>query len=373
MVRHDRFRVFILIAAFMSGSVALAGAEQSIVTHALGFTVAYRDGAKYVTVAKPWAGAGQRFSYVLYPRGTRKPTGPAGSRFIEIPVRRAVAFSTSYLASIDAIGESRSLVGVDNGAYVNTPSIRARIASGSVRNIAKNGMADIETLIALDVDAIFTFGMGNEWDTYPKMDEAGLPVVMNGDWNEQDPLGRAEWIKFIALFYDREKEANAFFSKTEAEYSRLASLASTAASRPRILVSAPYQGTWAVAGGASYMARFIRDAGGAYLWASDSATGSLVLPVEAVYAAGQAADIWLDPGSALSLAEVRAMDSRFASLPAFVKGAVYNNNARVNPSGANDYFESGAIRPDLVLRDLVSLFHPELVAGPSGVYYQRLR
>jgi iron complex transport system substrate-binding protein len=219
---------------------------------------------------------------------------------------------------------------------------------------------------------IFTYGMGNEWDTYPKMEEAGLPVILNGDWNEQDPLGRAEWVKFIALFYDKETEANAFFGKVERRYASFVALAASAPKQPRVLVNAPFQGSWTVAGGRSYMARFIADAGGAYLWSDDGSTGGLTLPVETAYARGLLADFWLNPGAAANLAAVKAADPRFADLPAFKSGRVYNNDARANANGANDYFESGSVNPDIVLGDLISVFNPELLPGWKATYYRRL-
>jgi len=338
-----------------------------------GFSIEYRGSYKVIDVTRPWPGARKGYRYVLYPRGTARPSGIAADRFVETPVRRVATFSTTYLPQIVAIGEAASIVGVDTAAFVSSPEVRARIRSGATVETTRNWTPNIELMIALRPDAIFTYGMGNEWDSHPKLVEAGLPVIIDGEWNETDPLARAEWMKFIAAFYDKEAEAQAYFDEVAAEYRRVRSLAARARDRPTVLVNGPFQGSWSVSGGRSYMARFIADAGGAYLWADDASTGALVLSVEAVYARAREARIWLNPSlSAARTADLVALDPRFAGLPVVARGGVWNNNLRLNESGGNDYFESAVMRPDLVLTDLAKIFHPELLADRAFTYYRKV-
>jgi iron complex transport system substrate-binding protein len=352
--------------------------------YATGFRVECRADCKVVTVTKPWPGSRDSFVYVLYPRGKARPSYAGKALYVQTPVRRVVSYSSTYIPEIAAAGGLSSIVGVDNAAYIYSPELRARLASGQVVETTRNGNPNMELLLSLGPDAVFTYGVGNEWDTYPKMLELGLPVVIDGEWNETDPLARAEWMKFIALFYDAEDGAETLFSSVEAGYLRLKAEAAKARTKPRVLVNAPFQGSWTVSGGKSYMARFIADAGGDYLWAQDGSTGGLSLGLEAVYERGLAADIWLNPGAAASLKELLSMDARFAGLPAFGRGAVWGTRLRATKEGANDYFESGVMRPDLVLADLVRIFHPELAPlvgrtlgkqelGGDFRYYARLR
>jgi iron complex transport system substrate-binding protein len=235
-------------------------------------------------------------------------------------------------------------------------------------------------------EAVFTYGMGNEWDSHPKLIEAGLPVVICAEWMEDSPLGRAEWLKFFALFYDKSAQAATAFDAIAQEYQRLKSGVATikASASPRVLVNAPFQGTWTVPGGRSYMARLIADAGGDYLWKDDPGTGGLTLSVEAVYERAWNADAWINPGTTLSVAELAAIDSRFKSTPALTRGAVFSNTLKSLPSGANDYFESAAFRPQLVLKDLAAIFAAAAEARnargapngaaqePSGLEYYRI-
>lgn len=346
-----------------------------------GFAVDYYQGFKLVTVKNPWPGAAKPFRYVLYPRGQAKPApavlktlGVENAKAIEIPLRRVVTFSTSYLPAIVALGRAGTVVGVDATAYVNSPEIRARIASGEVVETTKNWMPDVERMIALAPDAVFTYGMGNEWDSHPKLVEAGLPVIINGEWNEAEPLARAEWIKFIAAFYDEEAKAEAYFAQVERNYASVkAAVAAAGGPKPKVLVNGPFQGSWHVSAGQSYMARYIADAGGDYLWGDRPGTGGLSLSVEAVFERALLADVWIGPGlMPTTIAEILAMDPRFAALPVVKKGAVWNNNLRMNEFGGNDYFESAVLNPDKVLADLAKIFRPGILADRPFTYHRPL-
>jgi iron complex transport system substrate-binding protein len=365
------------LAAPSLGAQSAAPVRRLAVEYSKAFTVEYHEGWKLVTVSSPWPGSTTSFRYVLYPRGGAKPAGaavPKDARLIQTPVSRVVSFSTSYLPAIEAIGQVPSIVGVDTTAFVYSPAIRARVEAGAIVETTKNWMPDIERMISLSPDAVFTYGMGNEWDSHPKLLEAGLPVIIDGEWAEADPLARAEWIKFIAAFYDKESEASAYFDKVVAEYKRIKALAAAAPGpRPKVLTNGPFQGSWSVSGGNSFMARLIADAGGSYLWADDKSTGGLVLSIEAVYARALGADVWLNPAlEPTKLADVTALDPRFAELPVVKKGEVWNNNQRVNASGGNDYFESAVINPDRVLADLVKLLRPGLLADRPFTWYRKL-
>jgi len=339
-----------------------------------GFSIEYSQGYKLVTVDNPWPGASRGYRYLLYPRGSKRPSGIAADGYFETPLRRVATFSTTYIPQIAALGEADSIVGVDASDFVNTPEVRARIASGKVAEVSKNWAPDVELLIALAPEAIFTYGMGNEWDSFPKLAEAGLPIVISGEWNEADPLARARWIEFIAAFYDKESEARRYYEGVAAEYGRIKRLVASTKGRPAVLVNGPFQGSWSVSGGRSYMARFIEDAGGSYLWSDDGSSGGLTLSVEAVYARALKADVWINPNlSAIAIGDLAALDPRFAALPVVAAGMVWNNNLRLSPGGGNDYFESAILHPHEVLADLVEIFHPGLLPAHRFSYYRKLK
>ncbi len=289
--------------------------------YATGFTVEKRDGVTLIRVKRPWLGAAAEFFYLLKKPGQKTPPGYEQYQVVEVPVN-----------------------------------------------------LQVEKLLALSPDLIFTFATGSFRDTHPKLIEAGLPVALVGEYMEEHPLGRAEWIKYIGLFFDREAEAEKVFSAVEARYNALVRTVAESGddSRPTTFTGTPFHGQWHVAGGRSYVARLLADAGAGYLWKTSDWRGAKPVDVEVVFARALNADKWLNPGVWKSLRQGRAADPRFARFSSLQHGELYNNNRRVNAFGSNDYWESGVVAPDLVLADLVRIFHPQLLPDHKLYYYMRL-
>lgn len=343
--------------------------------YATGFSVEYHEGYKVVTVTKPWRGSDESYTYVLVKRGVSPPHLGKGEEIITIPSERFVSLSSTYLPYLPILGITSSLKGVTNTNTVYTPEVMNLIQEGKVIDVS--GMAtgiNLETLIDLNPDLVMAYATGQpEYDAHPKLQEAGIPVVLNAEYMEEDPLGRAEWIKFISVFFNREKEANAYFEKIKNEYQSLEkSVHSLNGTYPTVFVNNNWQGTWNMAGGQSYVAELLRDAGADYLWSDDTTTGSIPLDFEIVYDKGQNADYWLNPGNAMTLQELLGEDARYSEFAAVKSKKIYNNNARVNAGGGNDYWESGVAHPETILKDLIKIFHPEIVADHKLVYYRHL-
>lgn len=339
-----------------------------------GFMVEYHKHYKLVTVNMPYPGAQEPAVYVLVQCGTPAPTGFEEAQVIEVPVESVVSMSTSYLPSLEALGVLDRLVGLDDATYVSNPTVQQMAAEDKLTNLGYGSGVNVEAALALDPDLILTYGSGSpDYDAHPVLVEAGLKSVLNAEWLETSPLGRAEWMKFIALFFNREAIAEEAFNKTAEAYNELATLAGQAEEKPSVFTASDYQGTWYVPGGNSFAAALLRDAGAEYLWADDESTGSLPLAFESVFETAGEADVWVNIGYFFSLDELLAADERYAEFAAFQNGAVWNNDARMGATGGNDYYESAVIHPDVVLADLVSIFHPELMAGYERVYYRQVK
>lgn len=349
-------------------------ADKAEVEYAEGFSIEYFNNYKVVTVTRPWVGAETPFTYALVQCGTPMPETATFDAVIEVPINRIVSMSTTYLPSFVMLDVLDTLVGVDEFDFVYSEAVRAKIDAGDVVEVGGGSLVNVEQVLDLEPDLVMTYGLGSpDYDAHPTLIAAGVPVVLNGDFNETTPLGRAEWIKFIAAFYNREADANEFFAEVAGDYAALVDLAASAEARPTVLVNAMFGDTWYVSGGQSYVARLIADAGGAYVWADDEATGGLPLSFEAVLDAAQDADVWLNPNFWFTLADGLAEDERYAEFAAFENGAVYNNIARVTPLGGNDATEMGAQRPDLLLADLVAILHPDLLPDHDLFFYQQLQ
>jgi cobalamin transport system substrate-binding protein len=349
--------------------------EGTYTHYASGFRVEDYGSFKLLEVTDPWQQSQDViFSYVLAPHGTVLPDSLAAIPHIETPVQRVIALSTTHVAMIDQLGSAESIVGLSGSKFIYSHAVRERIEAGAVADIGYGHGLDFETIVKLKPDLIFLYGVeGNVMTTLEKLSELGVPAVFCGEYLETHPLGKAEWIRFFSLFYGKEKQAAHFFGQIDSSYHALAGLTSGLSTRPRVLNGLPWKDTWYMAGGESFAAKFMEDAGGDYLWKESSSTQALPLDLESVYLRAVNADVWINPGAATSLKNIIDLDERLGELSVMKNGKVYNNDLRSNPAGGNDYWESGTVRPDLLLADLIEVFHPGLLRDHDFVYYRQLK
>lgn len=344
--------------------------NQVEISYAEGFEIEYRDGWTLLRVLQPWPGAKKELTYGLYPRGSTPPKTDC-DLMVEVPVERIVVFSTTYLPSLSTIGELDALAGIDNKAYVYSAEVLEMVENGSVVQVGEHPNLDMETLLVLDPDIIMTpvYGVGG---VYQDVGRTGMPVVVNADWLETSPLGRAEWIKFIAAFFGKAGEAETYFREVAEVYEALVRKARGAESKPTVMLNTPWQGTWYMPGGDGYQAMLLKDAGAEYLWSDTDGTASVALDFEEVYNLAGDADVWLHTGFWRSKEQALQDDPRFANFKSFNTGNIYNNDARVRPSGASDYWESAPLEPHRVLEDLVRILHPGLLEDGELHFYRKL-
>lgn len=344
--------------------------EKAKVSYAKGFTVEYFKNYKVVTVAAPWKGAKDGAQYVLVQCGTLAPKGYDKAVTVEVPVKRFVSMSTTYLPYLELLGVLDRLVGVDDTSLVYNEKIRAM----KITPIGSGKTINIERAIDLKPDLIMTYGSGSaEYDSQPKLSEVGLKVALNADYLETVPLGQTEWMKYIALFFNKEGAAEQNFTKIATDYDALVTKARTLNAIPSVFVGKPYEGTWYVSGGKSYVAALLADAGAAYVFADDTGSGTLPLAFEKVFDKAANAEFWVNLGFETNLKTLADSDPRFADFAAYKSGKVWNYDLRTNKDGSNDYFESGASRPDLVLADLLAIFHPNALPDHQFTYYRQLK
>jgi iron complex transport system substrate-binding protein len=356
--------------------------DKARVEYASGFSIEYFNAYKVLTVTSPWPGATEAdaFRYLLLQCGAPRPEGFEEVPVITIPTQRLIAMSTSYLPHIVQLGLVDRLIGVDSAFYINTPEVVAKAEAGDLLEVGFGSGVNVEQVLDSESDLVMTFGSGTpEFDAHPALIAAGVPVVVNGEWMEPTPLGRAEWIKFTAAFFNAEAAATTVFDAEAARYNDLAGLAAEVPpeEQPSVLWGLYFGDSWAIPGGQSFVAALMQ-AAGARLILSDSpeaadVSGSVPFDFEAVFDAGQDADFWL-PGAfgVTDLASFIAQDARYAEFAAVANGAVWNNDLRVNANGGNDIYESGVTNPSGVLADLLHLFHPALLPDHQMLYLRQL-
>lgn len=354
---------------------APVAAGRTTVQYAKGFRLTYAGSYKVLTIQNPFEPQATAVRYLLVPRGTARPAGYPDAQVIETPLRSLVGLSSMHVALADFLGAADVLTGVGSFKYVSAARVRQRIAAGQVYEVGQGKELNNELLVARHPDLVMTTGWpGESLDHFQTLRAAGIPVLINSEWVETTPLARAEWVKVLAALLNKEAVANQKFDAVAREYQRLAALARQARRRPSVVVGLPFKDVWYVPDADSYMAQFLRDAGATYHWDRTKApSGSLALSFEAVAPVALAAEYWLHTGSLTTKAGLLAQDARYAAFAAVQNGRVFNNNLRTNAQGANDYWESGALHPDLLLADLLHLLHPELLPTWTLRYYQPLR
>ncbi|HHP7230573.1 MAG TPA: ABC transporter substrate-binding protein [Xenococcaceae cyanobacterium] len=346
--------------------------EKANINYATGFSVEYQNNYKLVTVKNPYPDAKTSFQYVLVQCGTPAPKGFKQDQIITVPVNTVASLSTTHLPHLAKLELVDKLIGVSNLKTVNTPEVVEQIKADRIAELGNNNV-NVERLLELDPDLVTTYGTGNpQTDSYPKLLEAGLKVAINAEYMENTPLGRSEWLKFTALFFNREEKAEKVFSKISKNYQEIAAKTKAIKTRPKVFTGFNFKGTWYVPGCQSYPAQYLADAGAELLCIGNS-SGSIPSSFENIFERAATADYWINVSQSWqSLQDAIRADSRYGDFQAVQKGNVYNNNARLNKNGGNDYWEGGISNPDLILADLIKIFHPELLQNHQLFFYQKL-
>ncbi|MDP4207876.1 MAG: ABC transporter substrate-binding protein [Bacteroidota bacterium] len=344
------------------------------VKYAHGFNITQAGNIKILRIFNPWEGAhGIEFKYILCPRGQQIPDSLRNTKIIYTPVSRIICLSTTHVAMLSFLGKVNTLVGVASPNFVNDSLTRKMISAGQVTDIGYDQALNYEAIVALKPDIVMAYGVHGETATqYKKLEDLGINVVLNGEYLETSPLGKLEWVKFLASFYNMADVADKKFSSIEKKYLQLSELCNKIKDKPKVMIGLPWKGAWYVPGGDSYIAQLIDKAGGNYLWKDINGHESVPLNFEKVIERAGQADIWLNTGSANSLKDIQSEDSRLNNIKPFINKATFNNNARTNPAGGNDFWESGVTHPEIILKDLIKILHPELLPDYSLVYYKKL-
>ncbi|MBK8021013.1 MAG: ABC transporter substrate-binding protein [Chloroflexi bacterium] len=349
--------------------------DKATVTYAANFDVEYFDHYKVVTVV-PWPGAEAPVTYVLLQCGAPAPDGFEGVPVIEVPVGRLVGMTTSILPHLTDQGLLDRLVGVDTALFTSNETVLERVASGDLVEIGGGGSGgdiNFEVLLSAEPDLVMAQEFFAGGTTVTQLADAGVSAVLNADYADTTPLGQAEWGKFVALFFNTEAQANANFEGVVERYDALKALAADVEDRPTAIAAGPFAGTWYMPGGDSTVAQLLADAGADFLFADMPGTSN-PLDFEVVLEQGVEAAFWVNANMFWATTEdMLADDPRFASFTAYENGNIWNNNLRTNANGGSDYFETGAAHPDLILADLIAIFHPDLLPDHEFTFYQQLQ
>ena len=341
-------------------------------TYATGFRIVGAEGKQstIIRVTNPWQSANDVETMLFIARAGEK--APAGFRgqVLQGNALRVVCMSSSHIAMLDAIGAVESVVGVSGKDFITNPYIVAH--RHSITDVGYDGNINFELLVAQRPDIVLLYGVTGACSMQSKIDELGIPYIYIGEYVEQDPLGKTEWLVALAEIVGKREQGIAYFTEVPQRYNHLKLIAAAASSpMPKVMLNTPYADSWFMPSTTSYLARLIADAGGDYIYKKNTSNHSQPIDLEEAALLTTEADMWLHVEGVSSLKDLRQQYPKFANMPCVQRGEIYNCDRRRVLGGGNDYWESGVVQPDVILRDLIKIFHPELVSD-ALVYYRKI-
>jgi iron complex transport system substrate-binding protein len=347
--------------------------DTSQIQFAKGFSIENYDGYSIIIVKNPWPKANKTYRYILKEKNGIVPDSLQQNPIIVVPIKSIVVTSTTHIPSLEMLDEEKSLVAFPNLDYISSEKVRARIDAKKIREIGTNQSLNTEVLIDLQPNLIIGYGIDNNNATLDNLQKSGLKVMLNGDWNEETPLGKAEWIKFFGALYGKQKEANEIFSKMTNDYFKTINIAKKATTQPTVLAGDMYEDKWYLPKGTSWGSQLLKEANANYFWAETKGTGSLSLSFETVLEKAQNASVWITSGQFSSLKAMADANPHYKQFSAFQQKNVYTFTRKKGNKGGILYYELAPNRPDIVLKDIVKIMHPELFPNYELYFFEKLK
>lgn len=352
-----------------------AGGETLYVPgYASGFRIdTLENGITELLVRDSWQGADTAFGHALMilPADSKqkKPSGYTG-QVITGPAQRIVAMSSTHVAMLDAIGCRDRIVAVSGKDYIFNRDVSENT---EIADVGNQDNADIETLVASKPDLVMLYGITSESRMQARLEELGIPYVYIGDYTEQTPVGKAEWLVALAHICGVRDAGAASFNKIPEAYDAVRNaVADAGLPKTKVMFNTPYADSWVLPAAESYQLRLIADAGGEPVYEPSDGNTSTAISMEDAYLLTDKADVWLNLGLATKMSDVKTLAPKLMTTRPVRTGRVYNSNRRITRAGGSDYYESAVINPHIVLKDLAAILHPGLFGDYKPVYYRKL-
>ena len=287
---------------------------------------------------------------------------------ITIPIQNIACMAQSHWTAVCILDEMESVSGICDAKYISDTVFQKQFQRGTIKNFAENQTINYEVLFSLDPQLLMLSFDNQQANNVLK--NIGIPVVLNSDFLENHPLGRAEWLIFVAAFYDKDEETKEFFNRSVKQYKALCALIdSCVTERPTVFDGSESSGIWYVSGGKSFMAQLYVDAGADYVWKENADYGSFPVDFEVVYYKGITANFWRTylPRTQ-SYQGIANANKLYTDFKAWKERRIfYCDNLRT------DLFGMGVYQPEIILSDIIKIFHPELLPEHTARYYDLLR
>ncbi len=376
-MRHNFFFTLLLLSFIHcknnDNSKNQTASVKNTIQYAEGISIEKYNGFSVVTISNAYPSAQKKYTYILHKKGVSLPDSLKQFTSIEVPIKKVIVTSTTHIPALESLGVENTLVGFPTPRYISSEKTRALIANGKIHDLGSNQGLNTEVIIDLQPDVIVGFSIDGDLKTYRNLEKSGQKIIFNGDWTEKTPLGKAEWIKFFGALYDLDTKADQLFASIEKEYNSVLTVAKKTKSQPSILAGAIYEDQWFLPQGDSWAAYFLKEANGNYLWHNSKGTGSLALSFESVFEKAQDADFWIGPGQFTSIQEILDNNPNYIHFKAVKNKEIYSFSTKKGATGGIIYYEQAQNRPDLVLKDIVKILHPEVLPNHQLVFFEKLK
>ena len=306
-------------------------------------------GYRVATVFSPWEQGKEMARYYL----TRDSLTPdeknrmAGKQVVTVPLKRIGVASCTHIGFLDALHSTSVIAGV-----CNPEMVYASLPEDNVLNIGDAMAPNVERVVFSHPDMMFISSYAQGDATSAQLQQLGVPLLYVNEWMEQHPLARAEWVRLVGAFMDKESEADSLFDAIVSRYKQLCEQAAQLATErtTSIMSGQDFRGTWYVPSGSTYMGQLFRDARAQYRYENTQQDGSIPLTLEQAIVDFADADVWVGV-NARSLNELQQINKQHTLFRSFQNGRVYHFMRRSTPDGANDFWERGVVHPDELLGD----------------------
>ena len=341
--------------------------DKSTIKYAKGFDIQHFKNYTKLTIKAPYQNSTETFEFILTSKKSNSDLNT-----IQIPINSIVVTSTTHIPMLELLQVENKLVGFPNTDYISSPKTRSLIAKGSIKELGHEESINTELLLDLKPDLVVGFSLNSNNKMFSVIEKLGIPVLLNGDWLEETPLGRAEWIKFFGVLFDKEKMADSIFNNIEKNYLEAATIASKATEKPTVISGGLFKDVWNLPAGDSFEATFLKDANTNYLWKNSKGKGSLSLNIENVFEKGKDAELWISPSYFKTMEQLNDANDMYPKFKAFQNKNVFSYVNKQGALGGIIYFELAPARPDLVLKDLIKIAHPKLLKDYELTFYERV-
>ncbi|MFO7744876.1 MAG: ABC transporter substrate-binding protein [Psychroflexus sp.] len=342
------------------------------IEYASGFEIHKYSGFTKVIVHSPWQNAKKDLVYVLIEEDGKIPQNVTYDAKIQLPIESLVTTSTTHIPSLITLDKLDKLVGFPNLDFISSKEARKYIKQGKIKELGKNEVLNTEILLSVKPDVVFSFAIEGQNKTLKQIQKSGIPIIYNGDWLENDALGKAEWIKFFGAFLGKLELSIQAFNNVKEDYISLKKIAGSAEENPSVISGAMHQDRWYLPYGTSWNGQFFEDANANYIYKNTKGKGSVAYSFERVLEDAKNAEFWISPGQFTSYSQLLESNIHYQEFKAFQERNIYTMARTTGETGGVLFYELGPNRPDLILKDLIKIFHPKLLQNKEFTFFKPL-